>query len=95
MMGQKLHEISHCFAEPARFNGHRDANIRELNAHLARLVGILEVEKKRQWWWGARTNELGLSEFQQLGNALQELKRNAGKQVNLLHAAVESSNFWP
>ncbi|KAK8683215.1 hypothetical protein V6N13_039281 [Hibiscus sabdariffa] len=87
---------------------HRDANIRELNAHLAQLVDILEVEKRkgqtlddvreagrRQWWWQAPISELGLSELQQLRNALQELKRNVGKQADLLQAAVESRYCWP
>ncbi|KAK8601892.1 hypothetical protein V6N13_058437 [Hibiscus sabdariffa] len=84
---------------------HRDSNIRELNAHLAQLVDILEVEKskgqtlddvreagRRQWWWQAPISELGLNELQQLRNALQELRRNVGKQADLLQAAVESGN---
>ncbi|KAL4297207.1 hypothetical protein GQ457_12G026200 [Hibiscus cannabinus] len=87
---------------------HRDANIRELNAHLAQLADILEVEKRkgqtlddvreagrRQWWWQAPISELGLSELQQLRNALQELKKNVGKQADLLQAAVESRYCWP
>ncbi|KAE8691684.1 putative Mads box protein [Hibiscus syriacus] len=86
----------------------RDANIRELNAHLAQLVEMFEVAKRngealdevreagrRQWWWQAPVDELGLSELQQLRNALQELKRNVWRQVDLLPAAVESSNWWP
>ncbi|KAL4285261.1 hypothetical protein GQ457_16G006520 [Hibiscus cannabinus] len=95
----------------ARYNvieTHRDANIRELNAYLAQLVGMLEVEKRngealdevreagrRQWWWQAPIDELGSSELQQLRNALLELKRNVEKQVELMQAAVESSNCWP
>ncbi|XP_039023790.1 agamous-like MADS-box protein AGL62 [Hibiscus syriacus] len=87
---------------------HRDANIRELNAHLAQLVDILEVEKRkgqaldevrkagqRQWWWQAPIDELGSSELQLLRNALQELKMNVEKQADLLQAAVECSNCWP
>ncbi|GMI97429.1 AGAMOUS-like 62 [Hibiscus trionum] len=87
---------------------HRDANIRELNAHLAQLDEMLEVEKRngealdevreagrRQWWWQAPIGELGSNELQQLRNALLELKMNVGKQAELLQAAVESSNCWP
>ncbi|KAK8695440.1 hypothetical protein V6N13_000601 [Hibiscus sabdariffa] len=69
---------------------------------------MLEVEKRngealdevreagrRQWWWQAPTDELGSSELQQLRNALLELKRDVEKQVELMQAAVESSNCWP
>ncbi|KAK8495315.1 hypothetical protein V6N12_034276 [Hibiscus sabdariffa] len=66
-----------------------------VNLHLAHLIGLLEVEKRngreldevreagrRQWWWGALIDELGLSELQQSRNVLLELKRNAKKQVD-------------
>ncbi|GMJ07078.1 AGAMOUS-like 62 [Hibiscus trionum] len=100
-----IHNLNaHCNVVEA----HRDANIRELNARLAQLVDILEVEKRKgqaldevreagrkQWWWQATINELGLSELQQLRNALEELKINVGKQADLLQAAVETRNCWP
>ncbi|KAE8705722.1 putative NAC domain transcriptional regulator superfamily protein [Hibiscus syriacus] len=85
-----------------------DVNIRELNAHLAQLVEMLEVEKwngealdevreagRRQWWWQAPVDELRLSELRQLKNALRELKRNVGRRADLLQAVVESSNYRP
>ncbi|MBA0558165.1 hypothetical protein Golob_015195 [Gossypium lobatum] len=87
---------------------HPNANIRELNAQITNLLEMLEGEKRkgqalddvreagrRQCWWQAPIHELGLSELQQLRNALEELKRNVGKQANLMQAAVECSNGWP
>ncbi|MBA0650721.1 hypothetical protein Goklo_018108 [Gossypium klotzschianum] len=87
---------------------HPNANIRELNAQITNLLEMLEGEKRkgqaldevreagrRQCWWQAPIHELGLSELQQLRNALEELKRNVGKQANLMRAAVECSNGWP
>ncbi|KAB2065878.1 hypothetical protein ES319_A09G121100v1 [Gossypium barbadense] len=87
---------------------HPNANIRELNAQIAHLLEMLEGEKRkgqaldeereagrRQCWWQAPIHELGLSELQQLRNAMEELKRNVGKQANLMQAAVECSKDWP
>ncbi|XP_022732342.1 agamous-like MADS-box protein AGL62 [Durio zibethinus] len=85
---------------------HRNANIQELNAQLAQLLDMLEVEKRkgeafeeireagrRKCWWQAPIDELGLNELQQLRIALEELKRNVTKQGN--QVLVDSSHCWP
>ncbi|XWS71171.1 hypothetical protein CRYUN_Cryun03dG0116200 [Craigia yunnanensis] len=85
---------------------HRNANIHELNVQLTQLLDMLEVEKRkgealeeikdagrRQCWWQAPIDELGLNELQQLRIALEDLKSNVTKQANQVLA--ESSNCWP
>ncbi|XWS73569.1 hypothetical protein CRYUN_Cryun02cG0140400 [Craigia yunnanensis] len=85
---------------------HRNANTHELNVQLTHLLDMLEVEKRmgealeeiseagrRQCWWQAPIEELGLDELQQLRIALEELKRIVTKQAN--QVLVESSNCWP
>ncbi|XVE59987.1 hypothetical protein DITRI_Ditri05aG0090500 [Diplodiscus trichospermus] len=85
---------------------HRNANIHELNVQLAQYLDMLEVEKrkgealeeireagKRQCWWQAPIDELGLNELEQLRIAFEDLKRNVMKQAN--QVLVESSNCWP
>ncbi|KAK6235569.1 hypothetical protein SCA6_010906 [Theobroma cacao] len=84
---------------------HRNANIQELNVQLTRLLEMLEVQKRkgealeeireagrRQCWWQARTDVLGLNELKQLRIALEELNRNVKKQANKV--LVESTNCW-
>ncbi|XP_007015089.2 PREDICTED: agamous-like MADS-box protein AGL62 [Theobroma cacao] len=84
---------------------HRNANIQELNVQLTRLLEMLEVQKRkgealeeireagrRQCWWQAPTDVLGLNELKQLRIALEELNRNVKKQANKV--LVESTNCW-
>ncbi|OMO81708.1 Transcription factor, MADS-box [Corchorus capsularis] len=85
---------------------HRNANIHQLNVQLTQLLEMLEGEKRkgealdgmteagrRQCWWHAPIDELGLNELQQLRISLEELKRNVKKQAN--QALVQSTNWWP
>ncbi|KAH7575452.1 hypothetical protein JRO89_XS02G0115400 [Xanthoceras sorbifolium] len=66
---------------------HRNANIRELNMELTQVVNELELERKRgkvldemrkasrkQCWWEAPIDELGLYELHQLRMAMEDLK---------------------
>lgn len=82
---------------------HRNANVLELNSHLTRLLGLLAAEKKRgeelelaknasrrHCWWENPVEELGLNQLQQLKNALEELKKNVGRQANRI--LVQSAN---
>ncbi|EOY32708.1 hypothetical protein QUC31_019308 [Theobroma cacao] len=84
---------------------HRNANIQELNVQLTRQLEMLEVQKRkgealeeireagrRQCWWQAPTDVLGLNELKQLRIALEELNRNVKKQANKV--LVESTNCW-
>ncbi|KAL5855234.1 hypothetical protein ACOSQ4_005036 [Xanthoceras sorbifolium] len=82
---------------------HRNANIRELNMELTQVVNELELERKRgevldemrkasrkQCWWEAPIDELGLHELHQLRTALEDLKRKVAEQANKI--MVESTN---
>ncbi|GLT43082.1 hypothetical protein SLA2020_170550 [Shorea laevis] len=82
----------------------RDAHVCELNFHLTQLLNQLEVEKKqgeafdriqkevrRQCWWAAPIEELGVQQLEQLRAALQELKKNVGRQINQILYAANSS----
>lgn len=82
---------------------HRNANIRELNMQLTQVLHQLEVEKKhgevlseirkasrRQCWWEAPINELGLHELEQLKTAMEELKKNVEQQANKI--LIDSKN---
>ncbi|GLT96995.1 hypothetical protein SLE2022_145830 [Rubroshorea leprosula] len=81
---------------------HRNASVHELNLYLTQLVNQLEAEKKhgdeldqikkdtrRQYWWTAPIDELGLHELEQLRAALLILKKNVGRQISEI--LIESS----
>ncbi|XP_021279216.1 agamous-like MADS-box protein AGL62 [Herrania umbratica] len=83
---------------------HRNANIQGLNVQLTRLLEMLEVQKRkgealeeireagrRQCWWQAPIDELGLNELKQLRIALEELNRNVKNQA---HKVLVESNCW-
>ncbi|XP_057975982.1 agamous-like MADS-box protein AGL62 [Malania oleifera] len=73
---------------------HRNASVRELNVQLTQVQNQLEAEKKRaealgearkatqHCWWEAPVEELNLRQLEQLKGALEEVKRNAAKQVD-------------
>ncbi|KAK9266469.1 hypothetical protein L1049_001533 [Liquidambar formosana] len=82
---------------------HRNASVRELNVQLTTVLSQLEAEKKRgevlnqmrkasqtQCWWEAPIDTLGLQQIEQLRVSLEELKKNAAKQVDKL--LMEASN---
>uniref|UniRef100_A0A2N9J8T0 MADS-box domain-containing protein n=1 Tax=Fagus sylvatica TaxID=28930 RepID=A0A2N9J8T0_FAGSY len=87
---------------------HRNANVRELNIHLTQILNQLEAEKKRgealdqirkasrrQFWWEAPLDELGLHELEQLRVSMEDLKKNVEKQANkiLIGSTTNPSPF--
>lgn len=86
---------------------HRSANIRELNKQLTQVQNQLEAERKRgeeisemrkanrrEYWWEAPVDELGLEELQQLRMAMEELRKNVENQkVNKI--MIQSSAINP
>lgn len=84
---------------------HRNANLRDLNAILTRVLDELEAERKRgealdemrrasqrQRWWEAPIDELGLCELEQLGGSIEDLKKNVMRWINELMVDSCSTN---
>ncbi|XP_030473271.2 agamous-like MADS-box protein AGL61 [Syzygium oleosum] len=90
------------------FEAHRNANFRELNMILTQVLDELEAERKRgeeldvmrkesrrQRWWEAPIDELGLCELEQLRMSMEEMKKNVMKLTSKLMADSSLPNGLP
>ncbi|EXB61543.1 Agamous-like MADS-box protein AGL62 [Morus notabilis] len=86
---------------------HRNANLRELNAQLAQVMGRLDLERKRgeemsklrkasqaQCWWENPVDQLDMEQLGQLKKSLEELKKVVQHQADriLMQASVAVNN---
>ncbi|KAF7143989.1 hypothetical protein RHSIM_Rhsim05G0093400 [Rhododendron simsii] len=81
---------------------HRNAAVRELSNQLTEAMNQLEAEKKRgeginkmrreskeRCWWDGPIDGLGLGQLEQLKVAMEDLKRNVGKQAERVRVVEE------